>query len=134
MSSWFKAREGGLCFACDQPFAKGDRIRSQGHGEYLCEHCGRNHEEITGPNEDGVRTDLDRFPDEAQFGAVAQNMIYLAQQLDSGFVTPRDAANYTKEIRQGLVYLHAMYPPKTEPDETDDFLKRRQDHLSSIRE
>ena len=135
LSPWFRAREVGHCTGCGGTVQKNDKIRSQGQGQYLCFACGTEGQEAeAGPNEMGVLADLNRFPAEATCGAIAQNMLYLAQQLDQGFVASRDAGTYTKEIRQGLITLTAMYPPKPEEDDTDGFLTRRQQFLSDTRE
>lgn len=78
-----------------------------------------------GANEAGVMHDLESFPFDAQEGALAQTMIYLARQLDQDGVIPRDTAAYVTTIRQNLVALREMYPPKQEADETSQAQDRR---------
>jgi hypothetical protein len=135
LGPWFKARRNGVCSECRAEIKKNDQMRMAGYGHALCENCGEAAQSAgVGPNELGVLNDLEKFPDEAKQGAIAQNMLFLASQLDSGIVSPRDVGTLTKEIRQGLVTLITMYPPEPEKDGTDTFTDRRRDYLNKLRE
>jgi hypothetical protein len=135
LGPYFTAKRDGLCSQCRAEIKKNDRMRMAGYGHALCENCGEAAQEAgVGANELGVLNDLERFPAEAKQGAIAQNMLFLAEQLDSGIVSPRDVGTITKEIRQGLVTLITMYPPEPEKDGTDDFAERRAAYLNKLRE
>jgi hypothetical protein len=82
-----------------------------------------------GANEAGVLSDLQAFPEEAQNSSVAANMLHLARQLDGYGVIPRDQAAYVTAIRQNLMTLREIYPPKQEQDETTKAQDRRQNAL-----
>lgn len=38
--SWFEASHPGWCAHCDYEIYRGDVIRADGEGEYLCQGCG----------------------------------------------------------------------------------------------
>jgi hypothetical protein len=124
----FKAKRDSLCSRCPREIKKDDTIRGAGRGEYVCWECAQVIQRAMpamGANEAGVMHDLESFPFDAQEGALAQTMIYLARQLDQDGVIPRDTAAYVTTIRQNLVALREMYPPKQEADETSQAQDRR---------
>jgi hypothetical protein len=91
----------------------------------------RNRRPPAGPREKGVRADLRKMPEELREGGIAAGIVGLAQDLDRGFVTGRDAAAHAREIRQGLMVLREMAPGDRKGDTTDDLRERRERRLSA---
>lgn len=124
----FKAKRDSLCSRCPREIKKDDTIRGAGRGEYVCWECAQVIQQAMpdmGANEAGIMHDLEFFPYDAQQGVIAQNTIHLARQLDGDGVIPRDVAAYVTAIRQNMVTLREMYPPKQEADETSQAQDRR---------
>lgn len=84
-----------------------------------------------GPREKGVRHDLRLLPAELREGGIAAGIIGLAQDLDRGFVTGRDAAAHAREIRQSLSALWERAPGERKGDKTDELAAKRARRLSA---
>ena len=117
------------CSRCRAQIFAGSRFYFLRRGTYLCELCGSlaEHEPPeTGKIEAGVLEDLEKLPDEASKGTIAQMMLAMARRIDNGDVADRDVAPITKEIRQMHSQLKLDYPPEPEDDETEKRRKRRE--------
>lgn len=129
MGRWAEARRDGRCQHCSKPLLAGEEIWVKAAGVAYCQGCGllaENSESAVGAIETSVMQELARLPLEAAEGAYAQNMLYLARQLDAGDVPPREVTNYTKEIRLNLITLQDAYPASEEDDETEDARRKRE--------
>ena len=127
---WIEARRDGKCAHCPALFAAGDEIWVKSAGVYYCQGCGLLDENVTdqavGAWEASVMKDLAKLPLEAGESLLAQNMLGLAQDLDSGDVPPRERPQYTKEIRINLLTLQDAYPPDEDEDETATARQKRE--------
>lgn len=130
MSRWIEqANRVTSCARCHARIEVGQRFYYLRRGTYLCEMDGSmaEHEEPeVGAVESGVREDLDKLPEEAARGTIAQLMIKTAKLIDSGEVADRDIAPLLKESRTQLAQLKNDYPPAQEDDETEQARKRRE--------
>lgn len=135
MGKWIEEAERGLtCARCKSKVTKGERFWYQRKGVYYCELCGSlaEHEvPEAGMMERGVREDFSTLPPEAAESTLGEAMLYLARQLDSGDVQPRDVAPYMKELRQNLAALRELYPPAGDDDITDIIRKNREHMLGA---
>jgi hypothetical protein len=80
--------------------------------------------------EAAVLTDLARLPDDMLQGGVARVAVFCARALDSGGLSPRDAAGYAREIRLALAQLRDMAPGEVKGDHTDEIRERREKRLA----
>ena len=129
MGRWTEARRDGRCQHCGKPLLAGEEIWVKAAGIAYCQGCGllaESTEPSAGAIETSVMQELAKLPLEAGAGAYAQNMLYLARQLDAGDVPPREVTNYTKEIRLNLITLQDAYPATDEDDETEDARRKRE--------
>jgi hypothetical protein len=117
------------CARCHARIEIGQRFYYLRRGTYLCEMDGSlaEHEEPeVGQVESGVLEDLDRLPEEASKGTIAQLMLKTARLIDSGEVADRDIAPLLKESRTQLAQLRDQFPPAEEDDDTEKKRKRRE--------
>lgn len=82
--------------------------------------------------EQGTREDLRTLPKAMQAGGLARTAIWLATQLDSGQMIPRDAAAYAAQIRHCLVQLHDWAPGEVKGDATDEAREAREKYMLRI--
>jgi len=82
-----------------------------------------------GPVETGVSADLKLLPAQLRKGGIASAMLRLARELDTGGLTPRDAAGHAREIRQATVTLADLAPGEGRGDQTDEVRDRRERRL-----
>ena len=128
---WIEAKRPGKCANCKGPIAEGDQIFNA-RGAWLCSSCGLVAENtpddvVQGGLEEAALKDLCAFPEEAQDCAIAKAIIFMAHQLDMGYIVgPRDVSNYTKEIRVNMLTLRDLYPPDEDDDATDMARKQRE--------
>jgi hypothetical protein len=129
MARWIESADRpASCARCRRPIDIGHRFYYLRRGTYLCELDGSlaEHEEPeVGPVESGVLEDLDKLPEEASKGTIAQLMLKTARLIDSGEVADRDIAPLLKESRTQLAQLKNDYPPAQEDDETEKARNRR---------
>jgi hypothetical protein len=122
------------CRGCKQPCAPGEEIWIKSKGVYYCAGCGPAAEAAgesvkAGGIEEALIRDLEEFPGEAADTTLAKQSLYMARQLDSGEVAPREVTQYTKEIRLNLLQIRDLYPP----DEDGDDTQARQEKLQERR-
>lgn len=128
---WIEAKRAGKCSNCKSQINEGDQIFNA-RGAWLCSACGLVAENtpddvVSGGLEEAALKDLGAFPNEAQDSTIARAIIFMAHQLDMGYiVSPREVSQYTKEIRINLLTLRDMYPPDEEDDPTDQARKQRE--------
>ncbi len=82
------------------------------------------------PVEDGLRQDLARLPADMRTGGVAQVALFCAQALDTGGLSPRDAAGFARELRLALAQLRDMAPGEVKGDVTDEVRARREKRMT----
>ena len=130
MARWIEQSERKTsCSRCHTEIPVGRRFYYLRRGTYLCELCGSlaEHEvPEVGAVESGVLEELDKLPEEASKGVIAQLMLKTAKLIDSGEVADRDIAPLLKESRTQLAQLKNDYPPAQEDDETEQTRKRRE--------
>jgi hypothetical protein len=130
MARWIESADRlTSCARCHARIEVGQRFYYLRRGTYLCEMDGSlaEHEvPEVGPVESGVLEELDKLPEEATKGVIAQLMIKTAKLIDSGEVADRDIAPLLKESRTQLAQLKNDYPPAQEDDETEATRKRRE--------
>lgn len=128
---WVEARRAGKCANCKTAISEGDQIFNA-RGSWLCEACGLVAENtpdstVQGGIEEAAVKDLAAFPEEAQDCTIARQILFMAHQLDMGYIVgPRDVSQYTKEIRINLLTLRDLYPPDEDDDVTDQARKQRE--------
>jgi|HubBroStandDraft_5_1064220.scaffolds.fasta_scaffold718960_1 hypothetical protein len=128
---WIEAKRAGKCANCKSQISEGDQIFNA-RGAWLCTACGLVAENtpddvVQGGLEEAALKDLCAFPDEAQDSTIAKAIIFMAHQLDMGYIVgPRDVSNYTKEIRVNMLTLRDLYPPDEDDDATDMARKQRE--------
>lgn len=135
MGKWIEEAERGItCQRCKTKVPKGERFWYQRKGVYYCELCGSlaEHEvPEAGKMERGVLKDFSSLPEEAAESTLGESMLYMARQLDSGDVAPRDVPPYMNQLRQNMDALRLMYPPTGEDDVTDQARNRRDAFLAA---
>ncbi len=129
---WDQATGPVKCRTCKVPIMPGTEIFIKSKGVYYCPACGVGAEENIGqvrPGgiEEAFLRDLDMLPDAAADTCLAISARYMASQLDSGEVAPREVTLYTKELRLNLLQLHELFPPSEEGDDTEDRRARLQE-------
>lgn len=82
-----------------------------------------------GAVERAVRRDLRAFPETVSGSAVAQAMLTLAAEADSGGLPARDLSTVLRELRLCSAQLREMAPPGAEGDKIDELRKRREARL-----
>lgn len=82
-----------------------------------------------GPVETGVARDLKLLPAQLRNGGIANAILWLAAELDTGELASRDAAGHAREIRQSLVTLAELAPGEGRGDRTDEVRDRRERRL-----
>lgn len=113
------------CVSCKDLIPPGCDIWLKSKGVYYCPGCGVA-KEATGDEikaggiEEALIRDLGQFLDEAAGTTLAVQARLLARQLDDGEVAPREATQYTKEIRLNLFSLSEMYRRAEDGDDTED--------------
>lgn len=135
MGKWIEEADRGItCQRCKAKVPKGERFWYQRKGVYYCELCGSlaEHEEPeVGSQERGVMNDFAKLPPEAAESTLGQSMLYMAKQLDSGDVAPRDVPPYMNQLRQNLDALKMQYPPTGDDDITDQSRSKREMFLGA---
>lgn len=129
MGRWIEARRDGRCSHCSKPFVAGEEIWVRSAGVYYCGVCGlldENTVRTMGDLETSVMKDLAKLPLEASDGLLAQSMLMLARDLDSGDVPPRERPQYTKDLRIAWMALQDAYPATEDDDETEEARKKRE--------
>jgi hypothetical protein len=127
---WTTAKRKGNCGNCRAEIHEGDEIFNA-RGAWLCHVCGLTAEAtpdevVIGGIEEAIIRDLGAFPEEAQDCSIAIAMLFMAHQLDMGYIVgPREVSQYTKELRINMLTLRDMYPPEEEDDATDFATKQR---------
>jgi hypothetical protein len=119
---WSVASRESRCPQCHNQIRIGEEIWKKAAGVTYCQLCGHDAEDnprITGPREEAVIKWLNNLPSEARDHPLAVNMIGLAQQMDDGDVSPRDATLYTKEIRLNHDRMRELFPEHADDDPTD---------------
>lgn len=135
MGTWFDAERKGKCSNCRKAVAVGDEMYAKSKGVYLCSDCGTLAEATapeTGAQEKSCLYFLEKLPEEAVNGPLAQGMLYLARQLDQNDVSPREVTNYTKEIRLNMMQLRDLFPPDEGDDDTDIVRQRRERRMREM--
>lgn len=126
---WIEARRDGRCSHCKKSLLAGEEIWAKSAGVYYCHGCGLLDENVpgdVGPLEAAVMKDLAKLPMEASEGLLAQSLLMLARDLDSGDVPPRERPQYTKDMRIGLMSLQDAYPATDDEDETEEARRKRE--------
>ncbi len=122
---WDQATGPVKCRTCHVPILPGTEIYIKSKGVYYCNTCGVGAENNIGqvlPNglEEAFLQDLNGLPEPASDTVLAKSALYMARQLDSGDVAPREVTQYTKEIRLNLLQLHELFPPAEDGDDTEE--------------
>lgn len=84
-----------------------------------------------GDVEEAVQRDLSHLPDDLRRGGIAATALRLAQDLDRGLVTGRDAAGHGREIRMCLAQLRDWAPGENKGDQTDEVRQRREQRMGA---
>lgn len=78
--------------------------------------------------EAAARRDLAALPPLYRDSALGKTYLLLARRLDAG-VSTRDAGQLAREMRQCLLTLHTLAPPKRADDPADELAKKREDRM-----
>ena len=129
MGRWIEARRDGRCAHCGKPTLAGEEIWLKSAGVAYCQGCGvldENAPVTIGRLEASVLAELAKLPEEAATGLLAESMLSLARDLDSGDIPPRERPQYTKELRISLLSLQDAYPESEADDETEVARQKRE--------